>query len=49
VSVGEAVAAFGGLDIVVANAAVQLFGTEARADRLSLDVWSRCFRVKRRV
>ncbi len=45
VSVGEAVAAFGGLDIVVANAAVQLFGEDDRADRLSLDVWRRTIDV----
>lgn len=39
--VDQAVAAFGGLDIVVANAAVQLFGEDDRADRLALDVWKR--------
>ncbi len=44
-SVGEAVAAFGGLDIVIANAAVQLFGEDDRADRLSLDVWRRTLDV----
>ena len=44
-SVGEAVAAFGGLDIVIANAAVQLFGEDDRADRLPLDVWQRTLDV----
>jgi len=44
-SVGEAVAAFGGLDIVIANAAVQLFGEDDRADRLSLEVWKRTLDV----
>jgi NAD(P)-dependent dehydrogenase (short-subunit alcohol dehydrogenase family) len=44
-SVDEAVAAFGGLDIVVANAAVQLFGEDDRADRLDLDVWRRTLDV----
>ncbi len=44
-AIGEAVAAFGGLDIVVANAAVQLFGEDDRADRLSLDVWQRTLDV----
>jgi NAD(P)-dependent dehydrogenase (short-subunit alcohol dehydrogenase family) len=44
-SVGEAVAAFGGLDIVVANAGVQLFGEDDRADRLPLDVWRRTLDV----
>ena len=32
-------AAWGGLDVVVANAAVQLTGSDDRADRLDLDVW----------
>ena len=41
----EAVAAFGGLDIIIANAAVQLFGEDDRADRLSLDVWQRTLDV----
>ncbi len=43
--IGEATAAFAGLDIVVANAAVQLFGEDDRADRLSLDVWQRTLDV----
>ena len=44
-SVREAVEAFGGLDIVVANAAVQLFHEDNRADRLSLEVWERTLSV----
>jgi len=40
-AVGKAVAAWGGLDIVVANAGVQLAGQDDRADRLSLEVWRR--------
>ena len=33
--------AWGGLDVVVANAGVQLAGQDDRADRLSLEVWQR--------
>ena len=33
--------AWGGLDVVVANAATQLVGRDDRADRLELDVWRR--------
>lgn len=44
-AVAEAVRAFGGLDVVVANAAVQLFGEDDRADRLLLDVWERTLAV----
>jgi 3-oxoacyl-[acyl-carrier protein] reductase len=40
-AVGSAVEAFGGLDIVVGNAGVQLAGQDDRADRLSLEVWRR--------
>jgi NAD(P)-dependent dehydrogenase (short-subunit alcohol dehydrogenase family) len=36
-----AVETFGGLDVVVANAAVQLVGEDARADRLDREVWQR--------
>src|SRR5205823_13782985 len=32
---------WGGLDVVVANAAVQLFGEDDRVDRLELAVWER--------
>ena len=42
---GEAVATFGGLDIVVANAATQIIGSDARADQLELDVWQRTLDV----
>lgn len=38
-AVEDAVAAFGGLDIVVANAGVQLAGKDDQADRLDLAVW----------
>src|SRR5262245_13087307 len=38
-AVDRTVAEWGGLDVVVANAAVQLTGSDDRADRLELDVW----------
>ena len=41
----EAVAAFGGLDVVVANAATQIVGQDARADQLDLEVWQRTLDV----
>ena len=37
----QAVDAFGGLDVVVANAAIQLVGEDDRADRLDRQVWQR--------
>ena len=40
-AVERAVAEWGGLDVVVANAGVQLAGEDDRADRLSLEVWQR--------
>ena len=40
-AVASAVGAWGGLDIVVGNAGVQLAGQDDRADRLSLEVWRR--------
>ena len=40
-AVARAVAEFGGLDVVVGNAGVQLAGQDDRAERLSLDVWRR--------
>jgi NAD(P)-dependent dehydrogenase (short-subunit alcohol dehydrogenase family) len=40
-AVDRTVAEWGGLDIVVANAGVQLAGQDDRADRLSLEVWQR--------
>ena len=44
-AVDTAVDAWGGLDIVVANAGVELAGQDDRADRLSLDVWQRTIDV----
>jgi NAD(P)-dependent dehydrogenase (short-subunit alcohol dehydrogenase family) len=38
-AVARAVETFGGLDIVVANAATQLVGRDARADQLDLETW----------
>ena len=38
-AVDGAVARWGGLDVVVANAAIQLSGSDDRADRLDRDVW----------
>jgi 3-oxoacyl-[acyl-carrier protein] reductase len=40
-AVERASSAWGGLDVVVANAGVQLAGEDDRADRLSLEVWRR--------
>jgi NAD(P)-dependent dehydrogenase (short-subunit alcohol dehydrogenase family) len=40
-AVRGAVAAFGGLDVVLANAGVQLASEDDRADRLDLAVWQR--------
>jgi NAD(P)-dependent dehydrogenase (short-subunit alcohol dehydrogenase family) len=42
---GEALAAFGGLDVVVVNAATQLVGEDDRADRLDRAVWQRTLDV----
>jgi len=42
---GRAVEELGGLDVVVANAAVQLFGQDDRADRLERDIWERTLAV----
>lgn len=41
----EAVSTFGGIDVVVANAATQLIGRDARVDQLELDVWQRTIDV----
>jgi NAD(P)-dependent dehydrogenase (short-subunit alcohol dehydrogenase family) len=38
-AIARAVEAWNGLDVVVANAGVQLAGRDDRADRLELDVW----------
>src|SRR3954453_16637257 len=38
-AVGQAVEEFGGLDLVVVNAATQLIGRDGSIDRLELDAW----------
>jgi len=38
-AVERASAALGGLDVIVANAAIQLVGSDDRADRLDREVW----------
>lgn len=40
-AIAKAVEEFGGLDVVVPNAALQLVGQDDRADRLDRDVWQR--------
>jgi NAD(P)-dependent dehydrogenase (short-subunit alcohol dehydrogenase family) len=40
-AIDEAAAAFGGLDIVVSNAGIELLGEDDRVDRLDLSVWHR--------
>lgn len=40
-AVERAASAWGGLDVIVANAGVQLAGQDDRADRLALEVWQR--------
>jgi NAD(P)-dependent dehydrogenase (short-subunit alcohol dehydrogenase family) len=40
-AVERAASAWGGLDVIVANAGVQLAGQDNRADRLELEVWQR--------
>ncbi len=44
-AVRRAVAVWGGLDVVVANAGVELAGKDDRADRLDLAVWQRTLDV----
>jgi len=44
-AVARAVEAFSGLDLVVANAATQLVGRDARAGDLDVDVWRRTLEV----
>ena len=44
-AVAEAVQAFGGLDLVVPNAGVQLTGRDDRADRLDREAWQRTIDV----
>jgi len=43
-AIDAAAAAFGGLDIVVSNAGVELLGQDDRVDRLELLVWQRLLR-----
>jgi NAD(P)-dependent dehydrogenase (short-subunit alcohol dehydrogenase family) len=40
-AIERAASAWGGLDVIVANAGVQLAGQDDRADRLELEVWQR--------
>jgi len=42
---GEAISRWGGLDVVVANAAIQLVGRDDVVDRVELDVWRRTLDV----
>lgn len=44
-AVADAVRELGGLDVVVANAGVQLHGEDDRADRLDVGVWERTLRI----
>ncbi len=43
-AIDQAAAHFGGLDIVVSNAGIELLGQDDRVDRLRLDVWQRLIR-----
>jgi NAD(P)-dependent dehydrogenase (short-subunit alcohol dehydrogenase family) len=43
-AIDEAATAFGGLDIVVSNAGIELLGEDDRVDRLGLAVWQRLLR-----
>src|SRR5689334_15610437 len=40
-AIDQAAATFGGLDIVVSNAGIELLGQDDRVDRLDLAVWQR--------
>jgi NAD(P)-dependent dehydrogenase (short-subunit alcohol dehydrogenase family) len=44
-AVAQAVQAWGGLDVIVPNAAVQLAGQDARVHELSLEVWQRTIAI----
>jgi NAD(P)-dependent dehydrogenase (short-subunit alcohol dehydrogenase family) len=44
-AVDAATVAFGGVDVVIPNAAVQLVGADDRADRLDAEVWRRTLEV----
>jgi NAD(P)-dependent dehydrogenase (short-subunit alcohol dehydrogenase family) len=43
-AIDEAAAAFGGLDILVSNAGIELLGEDDRVDRLDVAVWRRLIR-----
>jgi len=43
-AIDAAAAAFGGLDIVVSNAGIELLGQDDRVDRLDVDIWRRLIR-----
>ena len=43
-AIDEAATVFGGLDVVVANAGIELLGQDDRVDRLDLAVWHRLLR-----
>jgi NAD(P)-dependent dehydrogenase (short-subunit alcohol dehydrogenase family) len=43
-AIDRAAATFGGLDVIVANAGVELLGQDDRVDRLELAVWQRLLR-----
>jgi NAD(P)-dependent dehydrogenase (short-subunit alcohol dehydrogenase family) len=43
-AIDQAAVSFGGLDIVVSNAGIELFGEDDRVDRLDLSVWQRLLR-----
>ena len=43
-AIDAAAAAFGGLDIVISNAGIELLGQDDRVDRLDVDVWRRLIR-----
>lgn len=43
-AIDSAAAAFGGLDILVSNAGIELLGEDDRVDRLDVDVWRRLIR-----
>ncbi|MGH2867260.1 MAG: SDR family NAD(P)-dependent oxidoreductase, partial [Solirubrobacteraceae bacterium] len=44
-AIDSVVSRWGGLDLLVANAAIDLIGEDARADRLELSVWQRTIDV----
>jgi NAD(P)-dependent dehydrogenase (short-subunit alcohol dehydrogenase family) len=44
-AVDDAVARWGGLDVIVTSAAVQLFGEDRRVDQLELETWNRTLSI----